>query len=109
MKQIVPWRDDRRGDRRDDENEMTSLMLGVPSLAIGLVGIILLLSLLVGNPIEALGYYEVAIVPNAFTDALGRKIEGNPAEYLVPSIALLAALCVGALLGGLGIYLGRAD
>jgi hypothetical protein len=105
MKQVVPW----RGDRDGDENRMTSLILGVSSLTIGLGGTILLLSLLVGKPIGSLLFFDVAIVPVVSTDTMGSKILEKPAEYRVPTIGLLAVLCVGALLGGLGIYLTKAD
>jgi hypothetical protein len=105
MKQIVPWRD----DRDYDDHRTDSVLVGVPSLAIGLGGIILLLSLLVGKPIGALLFYDVERVPVVSKDAMGRKFEEKPAEQMVPSIGLIVALCVGAFLGGMGIYLSRAD
>src|SRR4051794_32000067 len=105
MKPFVPWRDDRDGD----ENRMTSILFGVPSLAIGLIGILLLLSLLVGKPIEVPAYYDIALVSVDSTDARGVRIQEKPLEYLVPSIGLLIALCGGAFLGGSGIYLSQTD
>jgi hypothetical protein len=105
MKQIVPWRDDRRGD----DNRVISVLFGVSSLAIGLGGTILLLSLLVGKPIGSLLFFDVALVPVVSTDTMGSKILEKPAEFMVPTIGLLGASCLGALLGGLGIYLTKAD
>ena len=98
-----------REHEEDDSERDASVLFGVPSLAIGIVGIVLLPSLLVGKPIGAPGYYEVTLVPVMFTDSMGRKVEGKPTEYMVPSIGFLSAICVGALMGGLGIYLTRAD
>jgi hypothetical protein len=105
MKQIVPWRDDR--DR--DEPRMSSLMFGVPSLAIGLGGIILILSCLSGKPVGSQAFYDLAIVPGEVRDARGTPFKARPAEYIVPSVGLLLALCLGAFWGGFGLYLSREE
>jgi hypothetical protein len=105
MKRIVPWRDDR--DRH--EPRMSSLVVGVPSLAIGLGGIILLLSCLLGKPVGSHAFYDLAPASDEVKDDRGTPFNARPAEYIVPSFGLLLALCLGTFWGGFGIYLGRKE
>jgi hypothetical protein len=96
----------RKTENRNGER-MISVVCGVPSVTLGLGGIVLLLSYLVGSPIGSPKFYNIEFVQVTALDTLGKPMEMRPAEFIIPSILMLWTLCLGACCGGLGIYLTR--
>jgi hypothetical protein len=93
--------------KEDNRERMISFACGLPSVAIGIGGMILLISFVLGMPLGSPEFHTVQFVRNEATDAMGKPILMNPSEYIVPSTLMLWALWLGACCGGLGMQLTR--
>jgi hypothetical protein len=93
--------------KKDNRERMVSFVCGVPSLTLGIGGMILLFSYVVGMPIGSQQFYNVELVSDDAKDALGKRILMKPTEYIVPSTLMLWMLWLGACCGGLGMHLTR--
>jgi hypothetical protein len=88
-----------------------SLMAGVPSLAIGLMGLVLIASYLIDRPVGPPQFYlqeSFAVVPEPPAKA-SRLREGLPPAMVVslplPSGLLLSVLFAGAACGAIGMII----
>lgn len=93
--------------KEDNRERMISVACALPSAALGIGGMILRFSYVVGIPIGSQQFYDVELVSNDVTDAWGKTIFLNPSEYIVPSTLMLWALWLGACCGGPGMHLTR--
>jgi hypothetical protein len=93
--------------KEDNRERMASFACGVPSVALGIGGMILLISYVAGVPVGSQEFYNVEVVRNEAKDAMGKPILMTPSEYIVPSTLMLWTLWLGACCGGLGMHLTR--
>jgi hypothetical protein len=96
-----------RETKQDNSERMISLVCGVPSLTLGIGGLILLLSFVGGMPVGSGKFHNVELVTDDAKDVLGNSITTKPMEYIVPSHLMLWTLWLGACSGGLGMHLTR--
>ena len=104
MTRLLPMKESR--PRRPGGETMASLMGGVPSLAIGLVSLVLLASYLVQRPIGPPDCYRIERIP-ARSPVTGEPMGNVVVQLVVPSSRLLGLLAGGACCGALGIVYGR--
>ncbi len=96
-----------RESKRDHGERMISLVCGVPSLTLGIGGMILILSFVGGTPVGSRQFHNVELVTDDAKDDVGNLITTKPREYIVPSHLMLWTLWLGACCGGLGMHLTR--
>jgi hypothetical protein len=75
-----------------------SLMCGVPSLAMGLMALVLITSYLIDKPVGPPQFYRT----HQFPYAPGSSVA---VSRTLPSEVLLGILCAGALCGGIGLVI----
>jgi hypothetical protein len=106
MPRLLPMNEVRRDDPPRGET-LVSLMGGVPSLAIGLVSLVLLASYLIQQPIGPPDLYRVEKYPDYRSPETGQPIGNVMISLFFPSARLLGMLVAGVWCGVLGIIFGR--